>query len=68
MGNWSDDEKRREHEREVAYNLGRAQGRADERADVVAWLRKRDREYVVADYCAGDIKRGEHVDAAKGKP
>ena len=43
-----------------------AQGRADERADVVAWLRGRG--YVSAAETLRQIKRGEHVDAAKVKP
>lgn len=45
-----------ECEKSAAY----AQGRADERAAIVAWLRVRDREYSVADDCADSIECGEH--------
>lgn len=43
-----------------------AQGRADERAAVVAWLRGRG--YVSAAETSRQIDRGEHVDAGKVKP
>ena len=68
MGTWSDDERQRKRERESVYNLGRAQGRADERAAVVAWLRSRTAEYTDADTYADRIESDEHVDAAKEEP
>ena len=50
---------------EPESSLGYAQGRADERADVVAWLRGTSwADALIADI----IERGEHVDAAKVKP
>ena len=45
-------------------NEAYAQGRADERAAVVAWLLSIGH----ADDYADRVEYGEHVDAAKGKP
>lgn len=39
---------------------GYAQGRADERAAIVVWLRAITTEYSVLDDAADEIERGEH--------